>query len=139
MKRGHKVVHILVAMEAQRKWIGAYLTWLNSRQYPTTFPNHPNQLASPIIREIRFYDISVPHGSVDNLLGELAPYNVPDSYLGKKFNFWAKILMKLLGLQPVPEMNSNSSVLTDAYKKDLTVLVVGKKEDLWINGTMELL
>ncbi len=139
MKRGHKVVHFLVVMEAQRKWIGAYLTWLSSRRYPTTFPNHPQQLAPAIIREIRFYDISVPNGSVNNLLGGLAPYNVPDSYLGKKFNFWANILRKLLGLKAPPVMNDNSSVLTDPYKKDLTVLVVGSKEDNWQNGNMELL
>jgi len=108
MRRGEKVVHNLIVMEAQRKWIGGYLLWLSKRRYPTTFPNHPHHMAPVIIREIRAYDFSVPKGSVANLMGELAPYNVPDSFLGKKFGFFSKSTRFLLGLdKPYPSIGSS--------------------------------
>jgi len=138
VRRGEIVDHHLVVMEAQRKWIEAYIHWLSKRRYSTTFPNHPAGFARPIIREVRFYDISVATGASASVLGDLAPYNLKDNYLGKKFGFWFGLVRFALGLQKVPEIEGYTGFRTE-HKKDMSVYVIGSKKDKWINGHMEML
>jgi len=133
MNRGEKVTHYLVAIEGQRKWLGAFLDWLGKRTYPTTFPNHPRKMEPPVIKEMRFYDISVPTGSRHNLIGDLSPFNLTNSFLGKKFGFLSKVARKVLGLTAPPK-GADVSIESSPHRDDLSIYVLGSKEDAWQDG-----
>jgi len=129
---GEKIVHFFVMSESQRKYLDDYFYgWLSNRKYPTSFPANPKAMVRPRVREIRFYDISIPECNKSFLLTDLAPFNLGGGELTRKLNFLFSIVRKVFGLKPVGSSKRN---VRQNFRDFVDVFVLGEKEDEHING-----
>ncbi len=120
--------HFFTLVEGQRKYLsGLFTDFLGSRKYKC---KETNSVVSPDTRQVRLYDVCTYRSCDSQLIHDLSPFNVYEdgSYLDK----WTKRLRKLLGLQSAGA--SDFKTLTNAWRKDMDVIVIGSYADKWKNG-----
>jgi len=118
--------HFFAMLVGKAKLIDSFVSKLLSPLYPTTHPNYSECSMTHNVREIRFYDVSVPASVAGHLLHDLSPYNDGDASVKKKLRFVNKLFCKVVGFEPVTSESHNNSVLEE-YRHYINVLVVGKK------------
>lgn len=126
------MTHHFVLMESQPKYLNQFVQYLLSRQYPTTYPNHPGYLSTPNVKEVKLFDIVVPESCSSALLTDLAPYNQGDALIKKRLGMGVKLFQKAAGLQGVEPNNIN---IHGEWRNYLNVFHLGTKKDAWSNGS----
>lgn len=100
------MAHVFVAMEARQVWMDAFLHDLNMRRYQYTCVDGNTRMVQPNMREIRFFDCSLPEECIPLFLSDLAPFAVNDpsalhsdlkGIVGKIKN----MIIKFVGLKPL--------------------------------------
>jgi hypothetical protein len=120
--------HFFVLVEGMRKYLsGLFTDYLGSRKYDC---EETESIVSPDTRQVRFYDIITYESCASQLLHDLSPYNVykEGGYLDK----WVKRVRALFGLQN-PSF-SEFQTLSNDWRKDMDVVVIGRFDDKWKNG-----
>ena len=124
------MVHYLVCMKSQRKYLDEMETFILNRRYITTFPDIPGMQYQPNLREIRFYDISVFESCKPQLLKDLAPYGSLSRKFPKFLRMGINFVMKKLGFdEPPPGIHEFGFNQVPQWRTFIDVEILASKKD----------
>jgi len=120
------MAHLFFFAEARKTWMNIFTGDLTKRRYPYKTVGGYQAYIQPNVREIKFFDVSIPEQCLPKLMEDLSPITKNPSNLKGIGWLFAGFLKRFFKLNPI---NKTYTPSNQVRKKWLNIVIVGWAKD----------